>query len=187
MILFERNPKCATCYVIFFLAAMTASSSVSYAGFLKQGVRVLLGRYDTVFKVCNRTDETLQIAIIYEHHWKRGEPSTWPAKGWFVRSPGECSDFAVNNLIGVMSVVRVTKDGKLKPYSTGSTPFKDTSVYNNEAKWFATEYFCIGEAPFEEYRDNLGDYQKCKKGQTKIPFNLMFKHGGGKHYTLNIQ
>ncbi len=86
-----------------------------------------------------------------------------------------------------MSVVRVTKDGKLEPYYTSSTPLKEITFYNNETKKFATKYLCIGEAPFEGYKDKLSDYKKCKKGQIKIPFNLLFNHEGGKHYTLDIR
>ena len=186
MILFERNPKSTTLYVFFFLAAMAVNLSVSHAGFLEPGVRVLLGRYDTIFKVCNRTDETLHIAIIYKHNWKLGEPPTYPVKGWFVESPGECTNFAINNLVGFMSVVKVTKDGKLEPYYTSSTPLKDISLSNNEAMMYKPHYLCIGEAPFEGYKDKFVDYQKCKKDQKKVPFNVFFRYEGGKNFTLEL-
>lgn len=174
---------------------MTVISSTSYAlyfkrdGLLQPGETVILGRNDTMFKVCNRTKDTLQIAIIYKHHWKYGEPATWPAKGWFIYSPGECANVAVNTFFGIMSVVRVTKDGKLEPYfsvKATEVSLKEVRVDYNEVKKFATEYFCTGKAPFDEYRDKIIDYRKCDKGQIKIPFNVMFSHGGGKHFTFSI-
>ncbi len=173
---------------------MTIVSPVTHAfglkrpGLMKPGERVLLGRHDTLFRICNRTRDTLYIALIYRYVWNFKEPPSWPAKGWFTYSPGDCSNVAVNYFFGMMAVVKSTKGGKLKPYFSqkSSTPAHQVVVRDNDVKSFKTEYMCLGKAPFQGSKDKVEDYRKCRKGQTKIPFNIMFKHAGGRNYTLNL-
>lgn len=140
------------------------------------------------FEICNRTKKTLRIALVYKHYWKFGKPPSWPAKGWFEYSPGKCVDVAVNNLFGVMSVVEVAKNGKLIPFyqTKNEKSLDEVVVYNNEVRKFKTEYFCIGKPPFKGSKKNISDYFKCSKNQEKIPFNIIFNHGSGESFTLNL-
>jgi len=125
--------------------------------------------------------------MVYQNNWKYGEPPTWPAKGWFEYSPGECTSVATNNFFGILSVVRSVKGKKLKPAFFGKRPVEDVVLSHNQSMAFDPAYLCLGQAPFDGYKDELTDYQKCDKGEQLVPFSIMFNHGGGDHFTLDLK
>ena len=157
-----------------------------HGGFIQPGNTVLYGPRDSLFEICNNTGETVQIALIYQHYWRAGEPPTWPAKGWFIYRPNDCSTVAVNGLFGVMSVMWENDRGDLVPYYNGDRRLDDVTVTNSEAKLFATEHLCLGAAPFDQYRDNFSDYFECREGETEVPFSIIFKQGGKESFTLTL-
>ncbi len=176
---------------IRFVCTITLLTTVlvtqSYADFLQPGSRLIYGPQDTLFRLCNRSGKTLQIALIYKHYWRAGEPPSWPAKGWFVYKPGDCSIVGHNGLSGVMSVMSFNKNGDLVPYYTGGPSINEVSISQNSSTQIEPEYLCLGEAPFDEYRDTFKQYYNCKKGHIKIPFNVLFRQGGGSSFTLSLQ
>ena len=129
----------------------------------------------------------LFLAFVYENIWKIGEQPTWPAKGWFQLSRGDCSDFAVNGLFGVMSVM-YEKNGTLQAYYSGNEiGLEDVVLYNGQSKQISPEYLCLGAAPFSGYEDHYPDYYNCSEGQEKIPFQIVFDANGNEHFTLTLR
>lgn len=181
---FYIRKKCillAVSLLSFFTATVTAN-----ALFLKEGQRIIFGRGDTKFEVCNFTGKKLWVAYLYENVTVR--PSTFVPKGWFEYEHGSCTLIAINGLFGVMSVQRKNKDGELVPYyADGDISLAETQVGYSQVQRFVSEDFCIGEAPFSGYRDNAREWLECKENEKTVPFNIIFKQGGNKNYTLNLR
>ena len=170
-----------------FVALTLLLPNYSNAGFIKDGVTVIYGRGDTVFKVCNRSDKRLFLAFVYRHVWKFGEEPTWPAKGWYQLDRGSCNDVAVNGLMGVMSVMYEDGSGNRQPYySGGSTRLADSRIGNGQSELIKTEYLCIGDSPFDGYKDKYPDYYTCEESAEKIPFQVVFDAYGNSDFTLTL-
>lgn len=159
----------------------------SDARFIREGETVLYGRSDTIFKVCNKAQRTLYLALVYRNVWKFGEDPTWPAKGWFQVDRGGCHSIAVNGLLGVMSVMYKDSAGDLLPhYGSGKTALADAQVGEGQSKKIKTEYLCVGNAPFSGYKNRYREYYDCASDGVKVPFQILFNAYGNRSYTLSI-
>lgn len=183
----QRDLTCWWCSVPFLAIIFSLLCPVqSNARFIQPGTTVLHGPRDGLFRVCNSTGETLQLAFIYQHYWKFGEPPTWPAKGWFIFENDQCSNIGVNGFFGVMSVMSENENGEIVPYYNGTTPLEDITVRGGQAEIFATENLCLGEAPFSESRDDFDEYRKCSDDQERVPFSIIFNQEDPHTFTLTL-
>ena len=171
------------------LTTVLLAPSYASAGFVRDGTTVIYGRGDTIFKVCNHSDRQLHLAFVYEHIWKLGEDPTWPVKGWYSLSRTDCKDVAVNGLVGVMSVMYKDSSGDLQPYyrDDDSNPrLANSTVRDGQSELIQTEYLCIGEGPYEGYKDNYPEYYECDNKDEKVPFQVVFNAFGRNDFTLTL-
>lgn len=147
----------------------------------------LLSAHTSILEICNRTGHEVQLAMIFEHHWKRGKPPTFPAKGWYSYSPGECGNLYFGKIFGIMSIMRKSDDGTLVSMYGNDVPIGDIQVGIDSMAQFSVEEFCLDDASISGYRNSIWDYSECRKGETKYPFSVMFSSGNGGTYTIVLQ
>ena len=128
--------------------------------------------------VCNKSEhDHLYIAVIYNHWHTRGEPPSWPMKGWYNIARGKCGTVVGARIERkVFLSIQYFKDGKYEHHI-----FKRGNIERaatNEVIGILKTFCISSEGRVVGFRDKWQEYEgKCEKHEKKEIFNAYVETG----------